>query len=127
MSLDGLKVSSSSPQPVECRSVGQMTKITTGTDTQPMNCLSALVVATMRDAGKRGALEKAAGDSLNETLEIKQLDVCCEDSIRECVNSLPDRRVDVLGVSPLIRKAIFKRSPDKPALYEHAIFCCCSE
>uniref|UniRef100_A0A7N6AJ58 Zmp:0000001048 n=1 Tax=Anabas testudineus TaxID=64144 RepID=A0A7N6AJ58_ANATE len=54
------------------------------------------VVATMRDAGKRGALEKAAGDSLNETLEIKQLDVCCEDSIRECVNSLPDRRVDVL-------------------------------
>ncbi|XP_029292764.1 retinol dehydrogenase 8 [Cottoperca gobio] len=54
------------------------------------------VVATMRDLGKRGPLEKAAGDSLNKTLEIKQLDVCCEASIRECVNSLPDRRVDVL-------------------------------
>ncbi|KAM3864418.1 retinol dehydrogenase 8 [Diretmus argenteus] len=54
------------------------------------------VVATMRDLGKREALEKAAGDSLNKTLEIKQLDACCEDSIRECVNSLPDRQVDVL-------------------------------
>ncbi|CAK6971147.1 retinol dehydrogenase 8 [Scomber scombrus] len=54
------------------------------------------VVATMRDLGKRGTLEKAAGDSLNKTLEIKQLDACCEASIRECVNSLPDRRVDVL-------------------------------
>ncbi|XP_041634546.1 retinol dehydrogenase 8 [Cheilinus undulatus] len=54
------------------------------------------VVATMRDLEKRGPLEKAAGDSLNKTLEIKQLDACCEASIRECVNSLPDRRVDVL-------------------------------
>lgn len=62
----------------------------------------------MRDLGKRGPLEKAAGDALNRTLEIKQLDACCEDSIRECVNSLPDRRVDVLGLSPLIVKAIVK-------------------
>lgn len=54
------------------------------------------VVATMRDLGKRGPLEEAAGDSLNKTLEIKQLDACCEASIRECVNSLPDRWVDVL-------------------------------
>ncbi|XP_022595184.1 retinol dehydrogenase 8-like isoform X1 [Seriola dumerili] len=54
------------------------------------------VVATMRDLGKRGPLEQAAGDSLNKTLEIKQLDACCEESIRECVNSLPDRRVDIL-------------------------------
>lgn len=69
-----------------------------------------VVVATMRDLGKRGPLEKAAGNSLNRTLEIKQLDACCEDSIRECVNSLPDRRVDVLGLSPLILKVIFKPS-----------------
>ncbi|XP_034749064.1 retinol dehydrogenase 8 isoform X1 [Etheostoma cragini] len=54
------------------------------------------VVATMRDLRKRGPLEKAAGDSLNKTLEIKELDACCEASIRECVNGLPDRRVDVL-------------------------------
>ncbi|XP_051245280.1 retinol dehydrogenase 8 [Dicentrarchus labrax] len=54
------------------------------------------VVATMRDLRKKGPLEKAAGDTLNKTLEIKQLDACCEASIRECVDSLPDRRVDVL-------------------------------
>ncbi|KAI4875008.1 hypothetical protein NFI96_001073 [Prochilodus magdalenae] len=54
------------------------------------------VVATMRDMEKRGALERAAGETLSKTLEIRQLDVCCESSIRECVNSLPGRRVDVL-------------------------------
>lgn len=54
------------------------------------------VVATMRDLEKREPLERAAGRALNTTLEIKQLDACCEDSIRECVNSLPDRQVDVL-------------------------------
>ncbi|XP_012689221.1 retinol dehydrogenase 8 [Clupea harengus] len=54
------------------------------------------VVATMRDLERRQALERAAGETLNRTLEIRQLDACSEDSIRECVNSLPDRRVDVL-------------------------------
>lgn len=54
------------------------------------------VVATMRDMEKREALEQAAGDALSRTLEIRPLDVCCEDSIRECVNSMPERRVDVL-------------------------------
>ncbi|XP_017557035.1 retinol dehydrogenase 8 [Pygocentrus nattereri] len=54
------------------------------------------VVATMRDVEKRGALEIAAGETLSRTLEIRQLDACCESSIRECVNSLPERRVDVL-------------------------------
>lgn len=56
-----------------------------------------LVVATMRDLDRREALERAAGETLNRSLEIRQLDATCEDSIRECVNSLPDRRVDVLG------------------------------
>ncbi|XP_016430267.1 retinol dehydrogenase 8-like [Sinocyclocheilus rhinocerous] len=54
------------------------------------------VVATMRDLDRREALEKAAGETLNRSLEIRQLDATCEDSIRECVNSLSDRRVDVL-------------------------------
>ncbi|KAK2916688.1 hypothetical protein QQF64_025270 [Cirrhinus molitorella] len=54
------------------------------------------VVATVRDMDRREALEKAAGETLNSSLEIRQLDATCEDSIRECVNSLPDRRVDVL-------------------------------
>ncbi|XP_026056686.1 retinol dehydrogenase 8 isoform X2 [Carassius auratus] len=50
----------------------------------------------MRDLDRREALEKAAGESLNRSLEIRQLDATCEDSIRECVDSLSDRRVDVL-------------------------------
>ncbi|XP_056108541.1 retinol dehydrogenase 8 [Rhinichthys klamathensis goyatoka] len=54
------------------------------------------VVATMRDLDKRAALETAAGVTLNRSLEIRQLDATCEDSIRECVNGLSDRRVDVL-------------------------------
>uniref|UniRef100_A0A671QZS8 Zmp:0000001048 n=1 Tax=Sinocyclocheilus anshuiensis TaxID=1608454 RepID=A0A671QZS8_9TELE len=54
------------------------------------------VVATMRDLDKREALERAAGESLNRSLEIRQLDATCEDSIRECVNSLPNQQVDVL-------------------------------
>lgn len=54
------------------------------------------VVATMRDLDKREALETAAGETLNRSLEIRQLDATCEDSIRECVNGLSGRRVDVL-------------------------------
>ncbi|XP_043955541.1 retinol dehydrogenase 8 [Gambusia affinis] len=54
------------------------------------------VVATMRDLDKRGPLEKAAGDLLNKTLVIKKLDACCEESIKECINSIPNRQVDVL-------------------------------
>lgn len=59
--------------------------------------LLELVVATMRDLDKREALETAAGETLNRSLEIRQLDATCEDSIRECVNGLSGRRVDVLG------------------------------
>ncbi|XP_046691326.1 retinol dehydrogenase 8 isoform X2 [Silurus meridionalis] len=55
------------------------------------------VVATMRDVEKRAALEAAAGETLGRSLEIHKLDVCCEDSIRECENSLPDRHLDILG------------------------------
>lgn len=56
----------------------------------------------MRDVEKRAALETAAGDALGRSLEIQQLDVCSEDSIRECVNSLPDRRLDILGEREII-------------------------
>ncbi|XP_058234120.1 retinol dehydrogenase 8 [Hemibagrus wyckioides] len=54
------------------------------------------VMATMRDLGKRAALETAAGETLGRSLEIHQLDVCCEDSIRECVNNVPDGCLDIL-------------------------------
>ncbi|XP_044155061.1 retinol dehydrogenase 8-like [Bufo gargarizans] len=54
------------------------------------------VIATMRNLEKREALEKAAGDTLNKTLEIKELDVRSERSIRDCVDSIPERRIDIL-------------------------------
>lgn len=57
------------------------------------------VYATMRNLGKGEALVMAAGRTLGRTLEIKQLDVCDEISIRACVDSLPDRRVDILSQS----------------------------
>ncbi|XP_077309024.1 retinol dehydrogenase 8-like [Lithobates pipiens] len=54
------------------------------------------VYATMRNLAKQDDLLKAAGGFVGKTLEIKQLDVCSEESIRNCVNSIPDRRVDIL-------------------------------
>ncbi|XP_017690579.1 retinol dehydrogenase 8-like [Chiroxiphia lanceolata] len=54
------------------------------------------VYATMRNLSKKEPLEEAAGHRLGKTLEIKQLDVCDEQSIKACVNSIPDRRIDVL-------------------------------
>uniref|UniRef100_A0A8D0A193 Retinol dehydrogenase 8 n=1 Tax=Sander lucioperca TaxID=283035 RepID=A0A8D0A193_SANLU len=50
----------------------------------------------MRNLSNGEALVEAAGRTLGRTLEIKQLDVC-EDSIEACVNSLPERRVDILS------------------------------
>lgn len=55
------------------------------------------VIATMRDTGRSGALAAAAGPALGRTLEIKQLDVCDEGSIRTCLDSVPGRHIDVLG------------------------------
>ncbi|XP_072275972.1 retinol dehydrogenase 8-like [Pyxicephalus adspersus] len=54
------------------------------------------VYATMRNLAKQDDLLKAAEEHVGKTLEIKQLDVCSEESIRNCVNSIPDRRVEIL-------------------------------
>ncbi|KAM9326116.1 retinol dehydrogenase 8-like [Gastrophryne carolinensis] len=54
------------------------------------------VYATMRNLGKQDDLLNAAEGYIGKTLEIKQLDVCSEESIKDCVNSIPDRRVDIL-------------------------------
>lgn len=56
-----------------------------------------LVIATMRNVGRSGALAAAAGSALGRTLEIRQLDVCDEGSIRACLDGIPGRHVDVLG------------------------------
>lgn len=51
----------------------------------------------MRDLRKKDNLEAAAGDTLNQTLTIQRLDVCSDESVAECINSLPEKQLDVLG------------------------------
>lgn len=51
----------------------------------------------MRNLGKAEPLVEAADRTLGRTLELKQLDVCSEESIKACVDSLPERRVDILS------------------------------
>ncbi|KAG9488506.1 retinol dehydrogenase 8 [Eleutherodactylus coqui] len=54
------------------------------------------VFATMRDLKKSGKLEAEAGETLNKTLEIRQLDVNSEESVKKCIAELPGQTVDVL-------------------------------
>ncbi|XP_066217121.1 retinol dehydrogenase 8 isoform X1 [Saccopteryx leptura] len=54
------------------------------------------VVATMRDLGKKGTLEAAAGDTLGQTLTVAQLDVCSDDSVAQCLSCIQGGEVDVL-------------------------------
>ena len=57
------------------------------------------VYATMRNLEKKTALEEAAGKYLEETLFIKALDVCSEDSVNSLVTEIESEegRIDVLG------------------------------
>lgn len=54
------------------------------------------VIATMRDLRKKDRLVEAAGDAYGKTLTLLALDVCSDDSVRQCVNSVKDRHIDVL-------------------------------
>ncbi|XP_069783415.1 retinol dehydrogenase 8a [Narcine bancroftii] len=54
------------------------------------------VIATMRDLIRKGKLEEAAGETLNKTLHIQQLDVCSEESVTDCLSSVQGGRVDIL-------------------------------
>ncbi|XP_036983211.2 retinol dehydrogenase 8 isoform X2 [Artibeus jamaicensis] len=53
------------------------------------------VVATMRDLGKKGTLEAAAGEALGQTLTVAQLDVCSDESVAQCLGCIRGE-VDVL-------------------------------
>ncbi|KAM5233259.1 retinol dehydrogenase 8 isoform 1-T1 [Hipposideros larvatus] len=54
------------------------------------------VVATMRDLGKKGTLEAAAGEALGQTLTVAQLDVCSDESVAQCLSCIRGGEVDVL-------------------------------
>lgn len=64
----------------------------------PNSCVP--VIATIRNIAKKEKLEAAAGTALNRTLEIKQLDVRDEKSICSCINSIPNRQIDILSKYP---------------------------
>lgn len=80
-----------------------LTALSNKTQNESLNVL-VVVYATMRNLSKGEALVEAAGRALGRTLEIKQLDVCDEDSIKACVDSLPERRVDILSKSKPLRQ-----------------------
>ncbi|XP_004463129.1 retinol dehydrogenase 8 [Dasypus novemcinctus] len=54
------------------------------------------VVATMRDLGKKEALETAAGEALGKTVTVAQLDVCSDESVARCLSCIQGGEVDVL-------------------------------
>lgn len=54
------------------------------------------VIATMRDLRKKDRLVEAAGDAYGQTLTLLPLDICSDESVRQCVDSVKDRHIDVL-------------------------------
>ncbi|TRY90272.1 hypothetical protein DNTS_005126 [Danionella cerebrum] len=54
------------------------------------------VIATMRDLKKKDRLVEAAGDTFGKTLTLLPLDICSDDSVKKCIDSVKDRHIDVL-------------------------------
>lgn len=55
------------------------------------------VIATMRDLKRKDKLVEAAGDAYGKTLSLAVLDVCNDESVKQCINGIKDRHVDVLS------------------------------
>lgn len=51
----------------------------------------------MRDLKRKDKLLEAAGDTYEKTLSLAVLDVCSDESVKQCINGIKDRRVDVLS------------------------------
>lgn len=56
-----------------------------------------LVIATMRDLKKKDKLVEAAGDAYGKTLALLPLDVCSDESVKQCISSVKDRHIDILS------------------------------
>uniref|UniRef100_A0A8C9X1B3 Retinol dehydrogenase n=1 Tax=Sander lucioperca TaxID=283035 RepID=A0A8C9X1B3_SANLU len=54
------------------------------------------VIATMRDLKRKDKLVEAAGDAYGKTLSLAVLDVCNDESVKQCFDGIKDRHVDVL-------------------------------
>ena len=59
------------------------------------------VYATLRNLAKKGELEEKGRDFLGDTLIIKEMDVCSDDSVNEVIQELltSHERIDVLSKS----------------------------
>ncbi|CAB1341836.1 unnamed protein product [Coregonus sp. 'balchen'] len=54
------------------------------------------VIATMRNLKKKDKLVEAAGDVYGKSLMLLPLDVCSDESVKHCINSVKDRHIDIL-------------------------------
>lgn len=69
------------------------------------------VIATMRDLKRKDKLVEAAGDAYGTTLSLAVLDVCSDESVKQCIDGIKDRHVDILSES--------KDSPFKTLPVDH--------
>lgn len=53
----------------------------------------------MRDLKRKDKLVEAAGDAYGKTLSLAVLDVCSDESVKQCIDGIKDRHVDVLSKS----------------------------
>ena len=51
----------------------------------------------MRDLKRKDKLVEAAGDAYGKTLSLLTLDVCNEESVKQCIDNVKDRHIDVLS------------------------------
>lgn len=51
----------------------------------------------MRDLKKKDKLVEAAGDAYGKTLMLLPLDVCSDESVKQCFGSVKDRHIDILS------------------------------
>ncbi|XP_027138691.1 retinol dehydrogenase 8-like [Larimichthys crocea] len=62
----------------------------------PLSFCWFTVIATMRDLKRKDKLVEAAGEAYGNTLSLAVLDVCSDESVKQCINGIEDRRVDIL-------------------------------
>ena len=51
----------------------------------------------MRDLKRKDKLVEAAGEAYGKTLSLAVLDVCNDDSVKQCIDGIKGRHVDVLS------------------------------
>ncbi len=73
----------------------------------------------MRDLRKKERLVEAAGDTYGKTLTLLSLDVCSDDSVRQCISSVKDRHIDILGecTMPLTSYWLFYYCRGNPIIF----------